>query len=140
MSDEPLTAPHRLLGTFVRRRRIALGLTQKDLEQRTGIHQETISKIELGRTPDPRLTTVTALARGLEVEASDLFDIMEGRNKSRPATVQEAAAEYRRQQAEIAAEKSDVVTLLQQLGPEERRSVEGLIRTWVASAERRRVG
>jgi len=49
------------------RARTAQGLTQADLGARTGVARKTVVRIESGET-DPRLSTIEALARVLEME------------------------------------------------------------------------
>lgn len=59
-------------GENVRARRLALGWTQADLSEKTGIGQKEISEIELGRHA-PTLKTVEKIASALEIDASKLL-------------------------------------------------------------------
>lgn len=52
------------------------GLTQPQLAQSSGINQQTISLLELGKIPGPRVTTIQALARGLRVAEAALLDAL----------------------------------------------------------------
>lgn len=53
-----------VLGREIERRREALGMTQEQLARRSGMRQETISRIECGRA-NPTAGTLDALARAL---------------------------------------------------------------------------
>lgn len=63
------------LGTFVRERRQALGLTQEELAERVGptMRQAKISRLEHGRVALPRREKLEALAAALEVSLGDLL-------------------------------------------------------------------
>lgn len=72
------TDPARVaLGTYVRNRRLDLGLTQEELAERAGLGQETISSIERGTGSFPRLKTLSRLARGLGDDLNVLLEILE---------------------------------------------------------------
>jgi DNA-binding XRE family transcriptional regulator len=59
-------------GANVRRLRRASGLSQERLALATGLHRTEIGKIELGQV-EPRLSTISILATGLEVTPNDLY-------------------------------------------------------------------
>jgi transcriptional regulator with XRE-family HTH domain len=59
-------------GTEIRRRRLALGMTLEQLAEGSKLTPNYIGTIENGKR-DPSLSTVLALARGLRVEAAELF-------------------------------------------------------------------
>lgn len=59
-------------GGEIRRRRIAHGLTLEQLAERAGLTPNYVGSVEIGRR-DPSLSTVLALARGLELEPGDLL-------------------------------------------------------------------
>jgi transcriptional regulator with XRE-family HTH domain len=61
------------LGERLRERRKAIRLTQKELEERSGIPQNTISRIELGQNPDTSTRTLTKLALALNVRPDYLL-------------------------------------------------------------------
>lgn len=61
------------LGSFIRERRIELGLTQTQLAQRIDWVQERISTLENGRYGLPSLPTLARLAEGLQVPLSALL-------------------------------------------------------------------
>ena len=60
------------LGKIVRRRREAMNLTLEGLAERSGLSSNYIGMIENGKR-DPSLMTVSALAKGLDVEPGELF-------------------------------------------------------------------
>jgi transcriptional regulator with XRE-family HTH domain len=49
----------------LRRLRELRRLTQDELSVRSGLQQTTISQLERGKVPDPRLSTLTRLSTGL---------------------------------------------------------------------------
>lgn len=51
-------------------RREYLGLSQKDLSTLTGLREDALSRLENGRSLNPQLLTLEALARALEVNIS----------------------------------------------------------------------
>lgn len=54
------------------------GLTQKELEARSGVPQAHISRIELGHVEDPASSTVLKLAHGLRMDPRALkFGVQE---------------------------------------------------------------
>ncbi|HEY3734229.1 MAG TPA: helix-turn-helix transcriptional regulator [Streptosporangiaceae bacterium] len=52
-------------GELVRRQRMASGLTQEELAERTGMSVRAIGDIERGRTGQPRRSSMALLARTL---------------------------------------------------------------------------
>lgn len=60
-----------LIRVRVRERRLALGLTQRQVAERMGVHGMTVSLIELGHR-GVGLGTLVGLARALECSAVDL--------------------------------------------------------------------
>jgi len=72
----------------LRSRRRALGFTQQDVAERSGVLQTNYSKIEHGKT-DPRLRTLQDLARALSLEVmlvprelTDTVNALAGRGPS----------------------------------------------------------
>lgn len=51
------------------------GLTQKQLQERSGVPQNTISRIEIGQVQEIGTKTLTALARALQVTTDHLLGI-----------------------------------------------------------------
>lgn len=62
-----------MVGLNIRRMREEVGITQTKLAQVINIHQESLSRIELGRIK-PSLTTLEKIAAALGVAISELFD------------------------------------------------------------------
>jgi transcriptional regulator with XRE-family HTH domain len=60
------------LGSEVRRRRLALGLTLEDLSERSGLSPHYLSTLETGRR-DPHVSTLLAVAKALRVEPAELL-------------------------------------------------------------------
>lgn len=60
------------LGTAVKARREALGLTQEQLSLKSGLHQRWISNVETGKR-NPSYASIRRLAGGLEWRASELI-------------------------------------------------------------------
>lgn len=73
VDDELVTA----VGSRIRSRRDALGLTQEELAARAGIHSETLSRVERGRM-QPTLTLLLALAEALGATTSVLLGEVPG--------------------------------------------------------------
>ena len=61
------------LGQNVRRRRLALSLSQEALAEDAGIHRTYVSDVERG-TRNPTITVVEKLALALKVTAGELLD------------------------------------------------------------------
>ncbi|MET7684674.1 helix-turn-helix domain-containing protein [Streptomyces sp. NPDC005423] len=52
-------------GTVLRRQRVRAGMTQQELEERSGVSVSTIRRLETGKGDNPRITTVQKLADAL---------------------------------------------------------------------------
>lgn len=48
------------------------GFSKSDLVRETGLDYHTIAKIENGRTPDPRVSTIIKISKVLKVSLDDL--------------------------------------------------------------------
>lgn len=68
--SEPTT---NALGDYVLRQRQAAGLSLRQLEERAGVDHTWISHVERGDYTNPDARSLAKLARGLEVEVSDLY-------------------------------------------------------------------
>lgn len=62
----------RRFGDNVRSARLKAGMSQMDLGLRCEVHPTVIARIETAKR-EPRLTTITKLARGLDVPAAQLM-------------------------------------------------------------------
>jgi transcriptional regulator with XRE-family HTH domain len=61
------------IGATVRRLRKQRSMTQEDLAWRAGVNTTVVGRLERGER-DPRLSTITAVARGLDVKPARLLD------------------------------------------------------------------
>jgi len=57
----------------IKKYRAKLGISQDKLSKLAGITLHTITKIESGATPDPRIETVKKIASGLGISVNDLL-------------------------------------------------------------------
>lgn len=73
------------LGEVVRRRRLALNLSQEELAFRAGVHRTYLSDIERGAR-NITVTVLTRLADALEVKVSRLFRLTELNREERQRT------------------------------------------------------
>ncbi|MBT2431677.1 helix-turn-helix domain-containing protein, partial [Streptomyces sp. ISL-22] len=58
-------------GTVLRRLRVREGMTQEELERRSGVSVSTIRGLETGKRSNPRMTTVQQLADALALQLDD---------------------------------------------------------------------
>jgi len=72
-----------LLGEVVRKRRLALDLSQEELAARAGVHRTYLSDIERGAR-NITITVLTRLAEALEVRVSRLFRLTEQQSFEKP--------------------------------------------------------
>jgi transcriptional regulator with XRE-family HTH domain len=81
----PLGPATTTLGTNVRERRLNLGLTHRDLANRTNIAATTISNIELGKIANPGVYTLYPLALALGASFEELMGTqrLDGTTKAR---------------------------------------------------------
>lgn len=63
------------LASFVRKRRLMLGLSLSQVAARAGCTKQHIHDIEMSRSGNPTVDTVCALAAGLQVDAVSLFRV-----------------------------------------------------------------
>jgi transcriptional regulator with XRE-family HTH domain len=61
------------VGGRIRRRRVELGWSLRDLEQRAGVNNAVILRIETGAIAQPRLDKLNRLARALGLNVADLL-------------------------------------------------------------------
>jgi len=71
------------LGEVVRRRRLALDLSQEELASRAGVHRTYLSDIERGAR-NITITVLTRLAEALEMRVSRLFRLTEQQAFEKP--------------------------------------------------------
>ena len=61
------------IGKNIKKYREKLGISQDKLSKLAGITLHTITKIECGATPDPRIETVKKIAKALKVSLDELI-------------------------------------------------------------------
>jgi len=61
------------IGVNIKKQRERLGISQDKLSKLAGVTLHTITKIESGATPDPRIETVKKIAGALEVPVDELL-------------------------------------------------------------------
>ena len=71
------------LGEVVRKRRLALNLSQEELAGRAGVHRTYLSDIERGAR-NITITVLNRLADALEVKVSRLFRLTEQHKTTKP--------------------------------------------------------
>lgn len=57
----------------IKKFRDKLGISQDKLSKLAGVTLHTLTKIEIGATPDPRIETLKKIAKGLDVSVDDLI-------------------------------------------------------------------
>ena len=62
-----------IIAKNIKKQRAKLGISQDKLSKLAGITLHTITKIESGATPDPRIETVKKIADALGVSIDDLM-------------------------------------------------------------------
>jgi transcriptional regulator with XRE-family HTH domain len=107
------------IGRKIRTLREAKGLSQGDIERRSGLLRSYISRVEGGYTA-PSLATLEKFAKALEVEAYQLLYGREGRPRaivvpSRPGISRSASRLLKMYEALSASNRRLVVTLTAQL-------------------------
>jgi predicted transcriptional regulator len=73
IQDPLLSEMLKSLSDNVKKKRSKLGITQAELAIRAQLAQNTIAEIEQGRVENIRLSTVAAVARGLETKPVQLL-------------------------------------------------------------------
>lgn len=69
------------LGERLKEIRLAKGLSQSEIERRTGLKREYLSKIENCDLKNPTVLTLERLAKGLEVSINMFFPVEESTEK-----------------------------------------------------------
>jgi len=60
------------LGDLIRNKRRLLNLTQAELEEKSGVNQNYISKIENGHVKKPQKTTIIKLTKALDISDNEI--------------------------------------------------------------------
>jgi transcriptional regulator with XRE-family HTH domain len=61
------------LGARIRRARQVYGMSQAELARRVGISKNAMNRVETGKTPDPQVSRIQAIARILRVSTDFLL-------------------------------------------------------------------
>jgi transcriptional regulator with XRE-family HTH domain len=69
---EPISLATRVLGERIRERRLALGLSQESLAERSGVHWTFLGQVERGRR-NLSLHNLLKIAAGLAVDPAELI-------------------------------------------------------------------
>jgi transcriptional regulator with XRE-family HTH domain len=67
-------APTDIIAENLRRLRADRGWTQEEAADRAGLQQPSYARIELGRSPDVKLSTLLKLAQAFDVPLSDVLN------------------------------------------------------------------
>ncbi|XGV97335.1 MAG: zinc ribbon domain-containing protein [Leptolyngbya sp. BL-A-14] len=78
LQQELAPTPEETLANYVRRVRTSLGLSQKELAERAGLHLQSVGKIERGQTTRLKQTPKSGLAHALNVPVEYLDAICKG--------------------------------------------------------------
>jgi DNA-binding XRE family transcriptional regulator len=75
---EASPAPQESLAQYIRRIRTALGLSQRDLAERAGLHLQSVGKLERGKTAKLNRKTQSRLAQALQLPVEYLEAMSRG--------------------------------------------------------------
>jgi transcriptional regulator with XRE-family HTH domain len=75
------------LGARIRQARLRYGMSQAELARRIGVSKNTMNLIESGKTPDPAVSRIRAIADTLNVS----MDYLAGRSKDEESELLAAA-------------------------------------------------
>jgi DNA-binding XRE family transcriptional regulator len=78
LQQELAPNPEETLANYVRRVRISLGLSQKELAERAGVHLQSVGKIERGQTTRLKQAPKSGLAYALSVPVEYLDAVCKG--------------------------------------------------------------
>jgi len=73
MKKETLNKTHSEISKNVKRLKKKKHLSKSDLVRKTGLDYHTIAKIESGRTPDPRISTIKKIADAFKEPLEELI-------------------------------------------------------------------
>ena len=104
-----------LIGKRIKILRLERGLTQKDIEEATGISRSHISKIESGRVANPGLETLEKIARALKVSISFLFHFDERTLKRRLQAMEKRKKDHKRELELLESKEKEIRRLKREL-------------------------
>lgn len=103
------------VGSVIRTFRQRRGLSQGDLEKRTGLMRCYISRVENGHTV-PSIETLSRIARALDAPLADLFLSADARVAPNDSTEQHFLEEMRRYLPELSpAEREQILEMVRRL-------------------------
>lgn len=73
MTKKEVSKKNSEIAKNVKRLKKEKGLSKSDLVRETGLDYHTIAKIESGKTPDPRISTIKKIADVFNVSIEDLI-------------------------------------------------------------------
>ena len=78
LEGSPAPAPQESLAQYIRRIRTTLGLSQRDLAERAGLHLQSVGKLERGKTAKLNRKTQNGFAQALQLPVEYLEAISRG--------------------------------------------------------------
>jgi transcriptional regulator with XRE-family HTH domain len=78
LEADTIPAPNETLANYIRRIRVSLGLSQKELANKAGIHLQSLGKVERGKTARFNRKTQNGLANALGIPDEYLEAISKG--------------------------------------------------------------
>jgi transcriptional regulator with XRE-family HTH domain len=104
-----------LIGKRIKILRLERGLTQRDIEEATGISRSHISNIESGRVANPGLDTLEKITKALKVSVSFLFHFDERTLKKRLQAMEKRKKEHKRETELLESKEKEIRKLKREL-------------------------
>lgn len=104
-----------LIGKRIKVLRMDRRLTQRDMEEATGVSRSHISKIESGKVANPGLDTLEKIARALKVSVSFLFHFDERTLKRRVQAMERRKKEHKREMELLESKEKEIKKLKKEL-------------------------
>lgn len=104
-----------LIGKRIKVLRMDRRLTQRDMEEATGVSRSHISKIESGKVVNPGLDTLEKIARALKVSVSFLFHFDERTLKRRVQAMERRKKEHKREMELLESKEKEIKKLKKEL-------------------------
>ncbi len=104
-----------LIGKRIKILRLERGLTQRDIEEVTGVSRSHISKIESGKVANPGLDTLEKIAKALKVSISFLFHFDERTLKKRVQAIEKRKKEHKKEMELLERKENEIKKLKREL-------------------------
>ncbi len=104
-----------LIGRRIKVLRLERGLSQRDIEEATGVSRSHISKIESGKIANPGLDTLEKIAKALKVSVSFLFHFDERTLKKRVQAMEKRKKEHKREMELLESKEKEIRRLKKEL-------------------------